>query len=259
MRKAARSSCGAAARSRRSTRIPAGWSTTPQRHPVFPAGSPHRASWFRTASRQADIDSIGITNQRETTVVWDRETGEPDLQRHRVAVPPHAPIIWTSSPADRRRRAPSREKTGLVPDAYFSASKIKWILDNVPGAREAGRARRSSAFGTVDSWLIWTPHRRAGARHRRNQRQPHHALQHQRAWAGTTGCLTCFGIPASTAARGAALRRCLSAIPTRASRDVQDCPSAAMAGDQQAALFGQCCFDAGRGRRTPTAPAAFCS
>ncbi|MEG1391269.1 MAG: FGGY family carbohydrate kinase, partial [Angelakisella sp.] len=100
-----------------------------------------------------EIDSIGITNQRETTIVWNRETG----------VPVGNAIVWqcrrTAPLVDELCRDPKvvariREKTGLVPDAYFSASKVKWILDNTPGARclaEAG----DLAFGTVDSWIIW--------------------------------------------------------------------------------------------------------
>lgn len=99
-----------------------------------------------------DIDSIGITNQRETTVVWDRETG----------IPVYNAIVWQ----DRRTSAycdeikgkglaqKIQEKTGLIIDSYFSATKAKWILDNVEGAREQAEAGKL-AFGTIDSWLIW--------------------------------------------------------------------------------------------------------
>ena len=102
----------------------------------------------------ADIDSIGITNQRETTVVWNRETGQPVCNA----------IVWqcrrTADIVDLLTSDPKvaqaiTQKTGLVPDPYFSASKIKWILDNVPGAREDAEAGKL-AFGTVDTWLIWT-------------------------------------------------------------------------------------------------------
>ena len=100
----------------------------------------------------SDIAAIGITNQRETTIVWDRETGEPVY---------HA-IVWqcrrTSAYCDELKAKglteKFRQKTGLVIDAYFSATKLKWILDNVPGAREQAEAG-DLLFGTVDSWLIW--------------------------------------------------------------------------------------------------------
>ena len=100
----------------------------------------------------SDIAAIGITNQRETTIVWDRETGEPVY---------HA-IVWqcrrTSAYCDelkaRGLTETFRAKTGLVIDAYFSATKLKWILDNVPGAREKAEAGRL-LFGTVETWLIW--------------------------------------------------------------------------------------------------------
>ena len=100
----------------------------------------------------ADIAAIGITNQRETTIVWDKETGEPVY---------HA-IVWqcrrTSAYCDelkaRGLTEKFREKTGLVIDAYFSATKLKWILDNVPGARAKAEAGRL-LFGTVETWLIW--------------------------------------------------------------------------------------------------------
>ena len=100
----------------------------------------------------ADIAGIGITNQRETTIVWDRRTGEPVYNA----------IVWqcrrTAKMIDRLKEEGFdrvvREKTGLIADAYFSASKIAWILDNVEGARE--RAEQGELlFGTVDTWLIW--------------------------------------------------------------------------------------------------------
>ena len=99
-----------------------------------------------------DIAAIGITNQRETTVIWDKETGEPVCNA----------IVWqcrrTSDIIDDLVAQGCsdliRSKTGLVPDAYFSASKIKWILDNIPGAREKAE-RGDLLFGTIDTWLIW--------------------------------------------------------------------------------------------------------
>src|SRR4029077_9371678 len=106
----------------------------------------------RAQLRAADIAAIGITNQRETTIVWDRETGGSGYNA----------IVW------HERRAPGycqrlkgrgagetiQAKTGLLIDAYFSASKIRWILDHVPGARARAESGRL-AFGTVDSWLVW--------------------------------------------------------------------------------------------------------
>src|SRR5204863_4981760 len=106
----------------------------------------------RARVRPADVAAIGITNQRETTIVWDRKTGEPI----------HNAIVWqdrrTADYCERLKAGGAGEtiqaKTGLLIDAYFSASKIRWLLDHVPGAR--GRAEAGGlAFGTVDSWLVW--------------------------------------------------------------------------------------------------------
>jgi len=102
--------------------------------------------------RAADIAGIGITNQRETTIVWDRATGQPI----------HNAIVWqdrrTASICDKLRAQKKdriiRRKTGLVLDAYFSATKVQWILQNVKGARARAKAGEL-AFGTVDSWLVW--------------------------------------------------------------------------------------------------------
>ena len=114
----------------------------------------------KIGARPRDVAAIGITNQRETMIVWERATGKPI----------HPAIVWQ----DRRTAARCSEleasgvgeavssKTGLVLDPYFSATKVKWILDNVPGAR--ARAERGElAFGTVDSWLIWKLTQRAAA------------------------------------------------------------------------------------------------
>jgi glycerol kinase len=99
-----------------------------------------------------DIITIGITNQRETTIVWDRETHEPI----------HNAIVWqdrrTAAFCDELRKDGSakdiQQRTGLIADAYFSATKVKWILDNVPGARQRAAAGKL-CFGTVDTWLLW--------------------------------------------------------------------------------------------------------
>src|SRR5215212_7800931 len=106
----------------------------------------------KASARAADVAAIGITNQRETTVVWDRATGEPICNA----------IVWqdrrTAGICDRLRARKLdrviRRKTGLVLDAYFSATKVQWILQNVKGARARAKAGEL-AFGTVDSWLVW--------------------------------------------------------------------------------------------------------
>ena len=130
---------------------PAGSSTTPAR-----SGRPRSASRSkRSAARRfgrTTLAAIGITNQRETTIVWDRETGEPVYNA----------IVWqdrrTADYCERLKAQGAGEtiqaRTGLLIDAYFSASKIRWILDNVPGAQARADAGKL-AFGTVDSWLVW--------------------------------------------------------------------------------------------------------
>src|SRR5664279_907495 len=114
----------------------------------------------KAGARPRDVAAIGITNQRETVIVWERETGKPI----------HPAIVWqdrrTAAQCEALEKSGAGEavsaKTGLVLDPYFSATKVRWILDNVPGAR--GRAERGElAFGTVDSWLIW--HLTSGMRH----------------------------------------------------------------------------------------------
>src|SRR5438132_3285131 len=111
-----------------------------------------RAAMANSGLKASDVTAIGITNQRETTVVWDRRTGEPI----------HNAIVWqdrrTATFCDGLKSAGHGElisrKTGLVIDAYFSGSKIRWLLDRVAGARE--RANRGElAFGTIDTWLLW--------------------------------------------------------------------------------------------------------
>ena len=134
-----------------------------------------REALEKAGLKAKDIAAIGITNQRETTVVWDRATGQ--------AV--HRAIVWQ----DRRTadicaklKAEGHEpaisaKTGLIIDPYFSGTKVAWILDHVPGARErAGRGEL--LFGTVDCYLLWRLTGWPGARHRRHQRLAHAAVQH---------------------------------------------------------------------------------
>lgn len=193
----------------------------------------------------ADIDSIGITNQRETTIVWDRETGEPVMNA----------IVWqcrrTAPMIDELCGAPEvaeqvTARTGLVPDPYFSASKIRWILDNVAGAREAAEAGRL-AFGTVDSWLVWTLTN--GTVHATDVTNASRTMLyniHEGCW--DPYLLELFGVPASMMpeVRPSAGDFGVTSNPGL----VQGIPLAGVAGDQQSALFGQCCFEAGQAKNT---------
>lgn len=190
------------------------------------------------------LAGIGITNQRETTVVWDRETGEPVYNA----------IVWqcrrTAEYIDglkaRGCTEMIRAKTGLVPDAYFSGSKIVWILDHVEGARE--RAERGELlFGTVDSWLIWNLTK--GAVHATDYTNASRTMLyniHTLAW--DEELLSMLRIP----------RRMLPEVkPSGTVFGMSDksifgaaVPIAGAAGDQQAALFGQCCFEPGQVKNT---------
>ena len=125
--------------------------------------------------RRSDVAAIGIANQRETTIVWNRDTGQPI----------HNAIVWqdrrTADFCERLRSeghsSMIQQRTGLLIDSYFSATKISWILDNVAGARNLAEAGKL-AFGTVDSWLVWKLTHGAAPRHGYQQRLPQHAVQH---------------------------------------------------------------------------------
>ena len=198
----------------------------------------------KIGAHYSDIAAIGITNQRETTIVWDKETGEPVYNA----------IVWQCRrTADRIEELKKdelanriREKTGLIPDAYFSGSKIEWILNHVEGARE--RAERGELlFGTVDTWLIWNLTK--GCIHVTDYTNASRTMLfdiHRRCWDDEI--LEYFGIP-----------RCMlpdvkpsSCVYGYTSSDVMGgkIPIAGAAGDQQAALFGQCCFDEGEVKNT---------
>ena len=193
----------------------------------------------------SDIEAIGITNQRETTVVWDRETGEPICNA----------IVWQCrrtadmverlcGDADVARQITDR--TGLVPDPYFSATKIRWILDNVEGARAAAEAGRL-AFGTVDSWLVWTL--TYGAVHATDVTNASRTMLyniHEGCW--DPWLLDLFDIPISMMpeVRLSASRFGETSNPGLA----QGIPICGVAGDQQAALFGQRCFEPGHAKNT---------
>ena len=190
-----------------------------------------------------DIDSIGITNQRETTVVWNRETGEPVMNAIVWQCRRTAPIIdeLTADPQTARIIA---DKTGLVPDAYFSASKIKWILDHVEGAREDAEAGKL-AFGTVDTWLIWTLTQ--GKVHATDVTNASRTMLYNiRTLDWDDTLLKALDIP-----------RCILPSVKDSSEaygytNIQgvDVPVAGIAGDQQAALFGQGCFKPGDVKNT---------
>lgn len=193
----------------------------------------------------ADIEAIGITNQRETTIVWNRRTGLPVANAIVWQCRRTAPLIEELC-SDPDVRARITAKTGLVPDAYFSASKIKWILDRTPGAREAAEAG-DLAFGTVDSWLIWNL--TGGAVHATDRTNASRTMLydiHEGRW--DESLLELFGIPASMLpdvrpSAGDFGRTAFGSIPS-------GIPIRGVAGDQQAALFGQCCFTPGSAKNT---------
>lgn len=191
-----------------------------------------------------DIAGIGITNQRETTILWDRKTGEPVYNA----------IVWqcrrTADMIEELKRdgfdGTIRERTGLIPDAYFSASKIAWILKNVPGAREKAEAGEL-LFGTVDTWLIWNLTK--GAVHVTDYTNASRTMLfdiHRLCW--DEEILARFEIPACILPE-VKPSSCVYGH-TDASVLGGEIPIAGAAGDQQAALFGQCCFEQGEVKNT---------
>ena len=192
----------------------------------------------------SDIAAIGIANQRETTVVWERATGRPIANA----------IVWqdrrTASRCDALRQAGKdslfTQKTGLLLDAYFSGTKLAWLLDNVAGARD--RAERGElAFGTIDSWLIWNLS--SGTRHVTDPSNASRTLLfniHTGQWDDEL--LGLLGVPRAVLPE---------IVPSSAKAGVTKCeglpvgiPIAGIAGDQQAALFGQACHRAGMAKNT---------
>ncbi len=191
-----------------------------------------------------DIEGIGITNQRETTVVWDRTTGEPVYNA----------IVWQCRrTADYIERLKNdgladyvKNVTGLVPDAYFSGSKIAWILDNVPGARQLAEDGRL-AFGTIDSWLIWKM--TDGDVHVTDYTNASRTMLyniHTLSWDDKL--LEYFNIPKSMLPE-VKPSSCIYGY-THVSVFGGEIPICGAAGDQQAALFGQGCFEAGDVKNT---------
>ena len=198
----------------------------------------------QVGARPRDIAAIGITNQRETVIVWERATGK--------AI--HPAIVWqdrrTAAFCEGSRRAALGEmvaaKTGLVLDPYFSATKVRWILDNVPGAR--ARAERGElAFGTVDSWLIW--HLTSGHKHVTDVTNASRTLLFnivKGEWDAEL--LKLFGIPASMLPEVVWSSQRVGEVTT--TLGLGGVPIAGIAGDQQAALFGQLCWSAGEAKNT---------
>jgi len=190
----------------------------------------------------AEVAAIGITNQRETTVVWDRITGKPIYNA----------IVWqdrrTAGVCDRLRARKLdrmiRRKTGLVIDAYFSATKVQWILQNVKGARARAKAGEL-AFGTVDSWLIWNL--TGGKVHVTDASNASRTMLYDISkgeWDDEL--LKLFGVPRSMLPE---VRSSSEVYGVTALLD-QPIPIAGIAGDQQAALFGQACTKPGMAKNT---------
>ena len=191
-----------------------------------------------------DIAAIGITNQRETTIVWDAETGDPVYNA----------IVWqdrrTSEYCDslkaEGRTEMIRSKTGLIIDAYFSATKIRWILENVPGAKE--RAEQGKLrFGTVDTWLIWMLTR--GEVHVTDVSNASRTMVyniHDLCW--DKELLDLFGIPESMMPQVRSSSEVYG--HTKTTLFAHEVPISGIAGDQQAALFGQMCTEPGSVKNT---------
>ncbi len=193
-----------------------------------------------------DIECIGITNQRETTIIWDRETGEPIANAIVWQCRRTADVIKEICGDDQEVFDQIIKRTGLRPDPYFSASKAKWLLDNVPGARERAEAGKL-AFGTVDTWLIWNL--TSGRVHATDPTNASRTMLfniHTGEWDDYL--LDLFDIPRSMMPE---VRPSSSDFGFTANPNLpQGIPICGVAGDQQAALFGQCCFEAGQAKNT---------
>ena len=194
--------------------------------------------------KPTDIHAIGITNQRETTVLWNRATGQPV----------HHAIVWQDRRAEPlcaqlREEGMTdtiREKTGLVIDAYFSGTKLRWLLDNVPGAREQA-ARGELAFGTVDSWLMWQL--TGGKVHVTDVSNASRTMLfnvHSNEW--DADLLKALDIPVSLMPKVQPSSSHFA--DTDAALLGHTLPIGGVAGDQQSALFGQACFEAGMAKNT---------
>ena len=194
--------------------------------------------------KPTDIHAIGITNQRETTVLWNRATGQPV----------HHAIVWQDRRAeplcaqlrDEGMTDTIREKTGLVIDAYFSGTKLRWLLDNVPGVREQAE-RGELAFGTVDSWLMWQL--TGGKVHVTDVSNASRTMLfnvHSNEW--DADLLKALDIPVSLMPKVQPSSSHFA--DTDAALLGHTLPIGGVAGDQQSALFGQACFEAGMAKNT---------
>lgn len=197
----------------------------------------------RAAADSSEIAAIGITNQRETTIVWNRKTGRPVYNA----------IVWqdrrTAAYCDTLRAEGQAEmiaaRTGLIIDAYFSATKVKWILDNVDGARKAAE-NGDLAFGTVDSWLVWNL--TGGRLHVTDVSNASRTMLFNiKTMEWDTELLALFGIPASVLPD---VRSSSEVYGLTSGLFASEVPVAGIAGDQQAALFGQMCLEQGMVKNT---------
>ena len=190
-----------------------------------------------------EVAGIGITNQRETTIVWDKTTGRPVYNAIVWQCRRTAPLCEELK-ADRDFTAYVKDHTGLLVDAYFSATKIRWILDNVPGAREKAGAGEL-LFGTVDSWLIWKL--TGGAVHVTDYTNASRTMLYNiRDLCWDKRICDRLGIPACMLPE---VRNCSEIYGTMNIQGVE-VPIAGIAGDQQAALFGQTSFEPGEAKNT---------
>ena len=194
--------------------------------------------------RPRDVVALGITNQRETTIVWDRETGKPVYNA----------IVWQDSRTaaltrklfDEGAEEAVRQKTGLLLSPYFSASKIAWILDNVDGARARAEAGKL-AFGTVDSWLVWNL--TSGRRHITDRTNASRTLLYniiEDMW--DDDLLKIFKVPKSMLPEVVWSSEKVGQVTT--SLALGEVEIAGIAGDQQSALFGQLCVSPGDAKNT---------
>jgi len=198
----------------------------------------------KAGARPRDVAAIGITNQRETVIIWDRATGKPI----------HPAIVWQDRRTAQQCAALEQSgvgevvsnRTGLVLDPYFSATKVAWILDHVPGAR-ARADKGELAFGTVDTWLIWNL--TSGDRHVTDVTNASRTLLFnivRGEWDAEL--LRIFNIPASLLPQVVWSSEKVGEVTT--SLGLSGIPIAGIAGDQQAALFGQLCWSAGEAKNT---------
>lgn len=198
----------------------------------------------KTGARPRDLVALGITNQRETTIVWDRETGKPVYNA----------IVWQDSrTASEMKRLVEdgaetmvREKTGLLLSPYFSASKVAWILKHVAGARERAEAGKL-AFGTVDSWLVWNL--TSGKRHITDRTNAARTLLYnivEDRWDAEL--LNLFDVPESMLPEVVWSSENVGQVTT--SLGLGEVEIAGIAGDQQSALFGQLCVEPGDAKNT---------